>query len=173
MPKSIDVVTFVNTVSFLNLVNDDSVCLEKLGVIYVDGFYAKIILEVLSYTSLTRRSLDMTSLAKELLSRPLKIGLIGGTRDELERASHILSDESPVKFFLISHGYVDFNDSSNLNEIADAIMENNLDTVFVGLGSTLQERVSIELSKRTTGVIYYTCGGFLSQTAWAGVKLIN
>ena len=112
----------------------------------------------------------MTSLAKEILSKPLKIGLIGGTLNELERASHILSDKSPIKFFLISHGYIDFNDSSNLKEIADTIIENKLDTVFVGLGSTLQERVSIELSKRTTGVIYYTCGGFLSQTACAGLK---
>ena len=163
--KSGDVITFVNPFSFCTLIKQEASELSKLSAVYVDGFYAVLIIRFFTKKRIKRRSLDMTSLAKDKLQQHASVGLIGAREDELTKAADVLSRISMGKVYAIALGYLDFDDKIILNKLSDRIRGMDLTYVFVGLGSGMQENIALKLAMKSSQAVYYTCGGFITQTA--------
>ena len=163
-----DVITFVNPISFCTLIKQEASELDKLSAVYVDGFYAALMISLFTGKRVKRRSLDMTSLAKAKFKQHSSVGLIGAHQDELIKAVEVLSSISKGKIYAIAHGYLDFDDETILEEISDRIRACAPSYVFVGLGSGMQENISLRLASNSLQTVYYTCGGFITQTAQNG-----
>ena len=163
-----DVITFVNPISFCTLIKQEASDLAKLSAVYVDGFYAALIISFFTKKRIKRRSLDMTSIAKDKIQKHGAVGLIGARAGDLTKAVKVLSRTSKGKVFAIAHGYLDFEDEMILDELSERITASEPSYVFVGLGTGRQENVSLRLANSSSQAVYYTCGGFITQTAQIG-----
>jgi UDP-N-acetyl-D-mannosaminuronic acid transferase (WecB/TagA/CpsF family) len=91
---------------------------------------------------------------------------VGGTAEDAERFRHYLLTEHGLSDSQVvtSSGY----HSDVLQEVMRLVEEVRPDDVVLGLGAPTQERLARHCVARFPQVEFYTCGGFITQTALSG-----
>jgi N-acetylglucosaminyldiphosphoundecaprenol N-acetyl-beta-D-mannosaminyltransferase len=139
---------------------------------FVDGQFAVWLLRMLGY-SVTRASFDMTSLAPEIFrfceQKSKSIVFVGASAEDVEKFVGVVLDKYPeLKIPFYRNGY--FDGSSDFERTQRSIVEINPDFVICGMGAGKQEKFLMKLRDRGWLGTGYTCGGFIHQTAAAGIK---
>lgn len=167
-PKGIT--TFLNPFSYSVLRNNK--CLEEFDAIYVDGISMVLILGLFGI-SVTRRSFDMTSTAREVFlscrSASKSIAVIGSTDANARIFSEIIGTEFHGAHIVYSRGGYFTGDQEQLGSI-DEIVKINPDIVICGMGAGKQEQFLVDLKERGWSGSGFTCGGFIHQTAAKGIR---
>lgn len=166
LPLGQGIAVFLNPYSYLRL-RRSSELLQQVDRIYVDGAALVLALRCAGIRT-ERRSMDLTSMAPEVLERASRetetIALVGGEAGIAQQAGERLQAIlGPLNFVRIRSGY--FADGVERAQEIENLAQTGPDVVLAGMGSPLQERFLVDLQRagwRGTG---YTCGGFLHQTA--------
>lgn len=178
-PADAGIYTFLNPYSYLIIRRIKKGTLEDFDGIYIDGIALVTLLRLLKI-KLERKSFDMTTLGREILSNIANTGktvyFIGAKDGVVERAiqefKKIYPDLNVVGF---RHGY--FDSAKDITREITKILIANPDYLIVGMGTPFQENFLAKVKKAGWKGIAFTCGGFLHQTAKKGTiyypKLIN
>lgn len=178
-PSDSGIYTFLNPYSYLTIRRIKKRTLEDFDGIYIDGIALVILLRLLRIR-LERKSFDMTTLGREILSKIANtrrtVYFIGSKDGVAERAiqefKRIYPDLNVVGF---RHGY--FNNTQDITREIIKIVRTDPDYLIVGMGTPSQEDFLVKVKKAGWKGIAFTCGGFLHQTAKKGTtyypRLIN
>jgi len=118
----------------------------------------------------TRASFDYSSVASEVFEmateKKLSLALVGGKPSDINLAkSEILARHPGLDICFLSHGY--FKNAEERSLVIDSVK--CADVIVVGLGAPLQEKLCRDIKAvHKNGKLIFTCGGFLSQTAYQG-----
>lgn len=95
----------------------------------------------------------------------MSIAIIGGTSDELAIVCKYIEDRYKGINICFKHSsYID-----NATEVISALVSANPDALIVGMGTPKQESFILSVEDPLPMCkFYFTCGGFLSQTASSG-----
>jgi N-acetylglucosaminyldiphosphoundecaprenol N-acetyl-beta-D-mannosaminyltransferase len=167
MPKSRRIVTCLNHYTYY-LASQCEVQYDRFDYIAMDGILVQKLYNLLNGNKRTPRiSVDMTSLVPKIFDYAIEnnksVYFLGARQYEAEQFIDIIKLYFPK--LLISgyrNGY--FDSVQERLEFFNEIVQLNPDIIFIGTGTPLQDRMSLELqSLGYTGSIY-TCGGFIHQT---------
>ncbi|MEZ8130721.1 WecB/TagA/CpsF family glycosyltransferase [Enterovibrio norvegicus] len=116
---------------------------------------------------ITRASFDFSSIASDVFSNCVDFGipvaLVGGNEEEIVKARENISLKyKGINIVFYRDGYFTYDD---YDQISKEIISSGAKVVIVGMGTPLQEKFSIALSKRKFNGFIFTCGGFLTQTS--------
>ncbi|HBW84806.1 MAG TPA: glycosyltransferase [Gammaproteobacteria bacterium] len=139
---------------------------------FVDGQFSVWLLNALGF-NVTRKSFDMTSLAPEIFrfceQNTKSLVFIGASTEDVEKFVDVVLDNYPkLKILFYRNGFFDCN--SDLESTQRRIVEDNPDFVICGMGAGKQEEFLMKLRESGWFGTGYTCGGFIHQTASAGIK---
>ncbi|WP_217521013.1 WecB/TagA/CpsF family glycosyltransferase [Vibrio metschnikovii] len=165
--------TFVNPYSYELL--EESGLVSEFDGIFVDGIslvvaynfrhnFAKAKSEKIS-----RFSFDFTSLAPVVLSHcdmnKLNVALIGGTKEDCDRAKAVITSKYPTLNLTFSHsGYI--NSDAETQSVYENLNKAKVDVIICGMGTPLQEQFLVNCATNVPSLKFgFTCGGFLSQIA--------
>jgi len=138
---------------------------------FVDGSLLCRLSNLFRSRRLDRVSFDFSSIAHGVLSycntKGLRIGLLGGTAEEVSSASRYLAERYPqASFVFVEHGYFPDNE---IDEKIECLVNQGVQVAIVGLGTPKQEQFVLRLKENAKGpALLFTCGGFLSQTGLSG-----
>ena len=144
--------------------------------IFCDGSLFAKLCSIKSRQKINRISFDQTSAALDWIEFALRnemlVITIGGTKEESKIFKDFLCSKFAEKSNNI-HSLAGFNlDLNNLN-----IFKENNCLYVIGMGTPLQEEVLKEIAKNRIASkkknIFFTCGGFISQTANSTMKNNN
>lgn len=160
------VYTFLNPVSYLKALEYKDVFCRFDG-IYADG---ELLVAAIKHTygvTVTRRSMDMTSLAKKLFEYAEKNGrtvyIVASRQEKIEKAMLTFKEHYPcLRFAGYRNGY--FASEKEMDEEAERIAKLNPDFVVVGMGMLMQERFLLKVKEAGYKGIGFSCGGFIHQT---------
>lgn len=158
--------TYVNPYSIQLL---DENIINKIDNIYVDGITLVWLLNFTYGFKIKRSSFDLTSHADELFSSSYisnyKVGLIGGTKKEIEDTVTFFSERYPELNIDFYHsGYFEDDDLKHLIS-----KFKNCDFIICGMGTPKQEEFMIFLKHTFPyGKRIFSCGAFFSQTSSKG-----
>lgn len=169
-PDSHKLVTFLNPYSY-------QVARRNIGIfaefheIHCDGIALVLALRLFRF-SITRRSFDMTSVARDVLSEAndarFTVFLIGSTQPECEAAASAIKKAYPcIRMIGFRSGY--FSNNMERNNTLDLIKSLNPKIVIAGMGAPIQEKFLLDLSLIGWRGHGYTCGGFIHQLANSGI----
>jgi N-acetylglucosaminyldiphosphoundecaprenol N-acetyl-beta-D-mannosaminyltransferase len=157
---------FINPFSYYKLRSQE--ILKHFDGVFVDGISLVICCRIVRIL-IKRKSFDMTSLGKEVLSfcdqNQKKIYFIGAKEREIR--SFVGTIKSEFKDLIVSgsrNGYF-ASCQEEEKEIKKIVSEVKPDVVVVGMGSPLQEKFLIKLMKEGFEGVSFTCGGFIHQTS--------
>lgn len=161
--------SFLNPYSYSIVCSNEQV-IEGIDGWFVDGASLCYILRFFAGKKVTRASFDFSSIAGDIFDFCSKngysIGLVGGLEQEVFRTSQYLKKEYPkLDISYIHHGYFDVGLSQ---EMGREISLSGTDFLICGLGTPRQEEFVIEARKAAPKTVFFTCGGFISQTAMKG-----
>ncbi|WP_257324834.1 WecB/TagA/CpsF family glycosyltransferase [Pseudoalteromonas rhizosphaerae] len=165
------IATFVNPYSY-PILQDEPELWQAFNMIFSDGLLHTKLHNIFCENKIDRVSFDLSSIAKDTLLRAqeqrLKVAFIGG------KPEHAVA--LPAKLFvlfpnlIISYcrdGYFDLKDEKQrcFTELDNCTP----DIIIVGMGTPLQEQFLLQCVERVKSAReFYTCGGFLEQTATKG-----
>lgn len=165
--------SFLNPVSYLKA-KDCLKTFSRMDGLFADGNILAMAIRRKYRVKISRRSFDMTSLAKELFEYTERNGkelyLVGGTESDIEQSVNIIRHNYPkIKIAGAHHGYFDDNPNTGA-ELQREIIKLNPDYVIVGMGVCRQELFLDSLQSGGFKGIGFTCGGFFSQLAESGIE---
>lgn len=156
--------TFINPYSYLlarknkELFMDFNIMIDGILLVKLLGFVRK---------GIVRKSFDMTSMAntvfQEAVEHRKKIYFIGSSPAQISQAVANIKQNYPR---LIICGYRDgYIEEKDKTEVIQGILNINPDIVVCGMGTLLQEKFLLDLTREGWKGVGYTCGGFLSQSS--------
>jgi N-acetylglucosaminyldiphosphoundecaprenol N-acetyl-beta-D-mannosaminyltransferase len=163
-------VGFVNPFSY-PFVSQEARVRDGFDMWFVDGGLLCRLSNMFRLARLDRVSFDFSSVADNVFSlcnsMQLRVGLLGGTANELETARRYLEARYPhARFAFVENGF--FPDEDMDARIHDMAAQ-NLQIAVIGLGTPKQERFVLRLKEQVQApALLFTCGGFLSQTGVSG-----
>lgn len=166
LPMGQGIATFVNPYSYLRLRRDQGL-VARMDRVYVDGAAMVLALRAVG-VRVSRRSMDLTSMAPDVLGQAsrqgLSVALVGSEPGVAERAGALLEGEvGPLKLVRVRNGY--FAGTDEWAREIERLAELSPDIVLVGMGAPLQEAFLVDLQEAGWLGAGFTCGGFLHQTA--------
>lgn len=156
-------ITFVNPYSYGLLVEIDAQ--NKFDYIYADGISLVNVYNIFNKDSISRFSFDFTSVAHPSFDfftrKKLRVGLVGGTGDEVLKAKEVLLKHHTECDIVFCHdGYI----SSDFNQVIDNMIKLDVQVVIASMGTPLQELFLLECKEKMINLKFgFTCGGFFSQ----------
>jgi len=161
--------TFLNPHSYL-LLRSRPDLLSEFDAIFLDGSSMVVAVRILLGRRIRRRSLDMTSLAPELLAgvseRQQRLAVIGGAPGVAGKAIRSWQARvGPLQVVHESSGY--FDSPEERRAVLEETVARDPDVVLVGMGAPLQEQLLVDLKALGWSGLGLTCGGFLHQSASA------
>lgn len=165
------VATFVNPFSYPILINKPELY-NQFNFIFSDGSLHTKLHNLFCENKIDRVSFDLSSIARDTLLRAqeqqLKVAFIGGKPEHADALPTKLLSLFPN--LIISYcrdGY--FNLQDDKQHCFTELVKCSPDIVIVGMGTPLQEKFLLECVERVESAKeFYTCGGFLEQTATKG-----
>lgn len=170
IPCEKSLITYLNPYSYL-LIRKQIGIIEDFNVVNYDGFLLSWLMRLIGIKQ-NRISFDMTSFAPVffdcLVKRRCNVFFVGGEPGIADKAVSKLKDNYPSLIVSgIRHGF--FSGPEERNNFINRLVLLSPDYVVVGMGAPLQEQFLVDLKKAGWNGVGYTCGGFLHQTAKAGV----
>lgn len=167
--KGNKVVTFLNPFSYLVL-RKSKIRFDKIDSIFIDGI-ALVLFMRLKGIKCKRNSFDMTSLAPKVFrycsDSEKKIYFMGAKEDEISNAVQKIKNKfTSLDIVGFRNGYFEGKDSGS---VCESIIMTKPDVVILGMGTPMQENISILLKNKGFEGTIFTCGGFFHQTA-KGIK---
>lgn len=164
------VATFVNPFSY-QLLADRAELLSYFNLILSDGILHTKLHNYYCKNKIDRVSFDLSSIANDVLERAsekaLKVAFIGGKQSHIE-----VLEENLLRLFpnlIVSYTSNGYMDESKKIECITELKSCSPDIVIVGMGTPLQEEFLISCIKNgVEAKEFYTCGGFIEQTATKG-----
>lgn len=160
-------VTFINPFGY-HLYRRNKELYESFDAIYVDGMLMCKFINILYGLSITRRSFDYTSIAKQLFSIAQENGkslyLIGASDMEIRQTISMIKKDYP-KLNLLGFRNGFFSNNDERSDTLEAIKNMNPDFVIVGMGAVLQEKFIIDLHDVGYSGKSFSCGGYLRQAS--------
>lgn len=164
--------TFLNPVSYLDAVKNVHT-FDEFDVIFADGSILVSMIRLVNRKSLTRRSFDMTSMAKEVFNYASSHGktvyLLGTTEENLEKTVARISEDFPAMNILGFRNGFFSSEKEKLEAIAQ-INQLNPDILIVGMGIVKQETFLLKAKENGFSGAGFSCGGFLHQYAINGKR---
>jgi N-acetylglucosaminyldiphosphoundecaprenol N-acetyl-beta-D-mannosaminyltransferase len=165
-----ELVAFLNPFSYLKL-RKKLYLLEEMDTLHFDGIVLSCLINLLGVRQ-ERTSFDMTSLApivfKNAELQKKSIYIIGSMQGVAEEVVKKLKQEYPsLQVKGVRNGF--FSSEEERNLVLDEIKSRQPKIVIVGMGTPYQEEFLVDLKKKGWIGTAYTCGGFLHQTAQAGL----
>lgn len=166
-------ISFVNPFSYAIIAKDQKL-IESVDYWFVDGALLCCLANLFrsgSQARLDRVSFDFSSSAGLVfdasIAGSLRIGLIGATANEINKAEVYLRNRYPeLQIAYLHHGHFDTGDDELQ---AKAIINSNVDLLIVGMGTPRQERFILKVKEKLNKrALLFTCGGFLTQTGLSG-----
>lgn len=159
--------TFLNPVSYLTAL-DNKELFARFDGIFADGSILVAAIHLVYGKTVTRRSLDMTSLAPKLLAYAEANGksvyIVASRQEQVEKAVKIFIERYPkLNIAGYRNGY--FASEEEQQTVAQHIIDVNPDFLIVGMGVLMQERFLLKVKDSGYKGIGFTCGGFIHQTA--------
>lgn len=159
--------TFLNPVSYLSAL-DHKELFSHFDGIFADGSLLVSAIKIVYGMTVTRRSLDMTSLAPLLLGYAEReektIYVVASKHEQVEKAVEVFRERYPrIRIIGYRNGY--FSSEEEQEVEAKHIAELTPDFVIVGMGILAQERFLLKMKDAGFKGIGFTCGGFIHQTA--------
>lgn len=159
--------------SFLNpygyhLMRKNQVVFDNLDGLFFDGILLCIIYQLIYRKRITRRSFDMTTVARDLFNRVNNTGesiyFIGAKQHQIEISIKQYTINYPnLNIIGYRNGYFKGNDE--LEDTITEIINIAPDFVVVGMGAIKQEYFIYRLKEKGFQGIAFTCGGFLHQSS--------
>ena len=159
--------SFLNPVSYLDALKHKELFGQMDG-LFADGSLLVAAIKLCYGTKVTRRSLDMTSIGKDVLEasaeRGKSIYIVASRQKEVEQAVSVFKEKFPgVNIIGYRNGY--FANEREQDEEARHISELNPDYLIVGMGIVKQELFLLKVKSAGYKGIGFSCGGFIHQTA--------
>lgn len=137
---------------------------------YSDGALLCFLSNIYRKSKIDRVSFDFSSVADSVFSecanRNLKVALIGGVEGEANVASeYIKSRHASVQICYARNGYLS---RCELDKVVNELNVNQIDVVIVGMGTPHQEEFILNIKNDINAQYFFTCGGFITQTASKG-----
>ena len=159
--------SFLNPVSYLDALKHKKLFGQMDG-LFADGSLLVAAIKLCYGTKVTRRSLDMTSIGKDVLEasteRGKSIYIVASRQKEVEQAVSVFKEKFPgVNIIGYRNGY--FANEREQDEEARHITELNPDYLIVGMGIVKQELFLLKVKSAGYKGIGFSCGGFIHQTA--------
>lgn len=159
--------SFLNPVSYLDALKHKELFGQMDG-LFADGSLLVAAIKLCYGTKVTRRSLDMTSIGKDVLEvsaeRGKSIYIVASRQKEVEQAVSVFKEMFPgVNIIGYRNGY--FANEQEQDEEAKHITELNPDYLIVGMGIVKQELFLLKVKSAGYKGIGFSCGGFIHQTA--------
>ena len=160
-------VTFINPYGY-HLYRKNQALYESFDAIYVDGIMMCKFINALYGLSISRRSFDYTSIAKQLFSiaqdKGKSIYLIGASDLEIKQTVDLIKKDYPkLNVAGFRNGF--FSSGDERNEAIQIIKDLNPDYVIVGMGAVLQEKFIVDLHEAGYAGKSFSCGGYLRQAS--------
>ncbi|QTL36100.1 WecB/TagA/CpsF family glycosyltransferase [Pseudoalteromonas viridis] len=168
---SIVIATFVNPFSY-SILQSRPELVEQFNYIFSDGILHTKLHNLFCDNKIDRVSFDLSSIAKDTLLRAenkgLRVAFIGGKPEHAAVLEQKMKELFPqLQVCICRDGY--FDNDEQKSQAVDEIMLAKPDIVIVGMGTPLQEEFLLKcVAKNTSANEFYTCGGFLEQTATKG-----
>lgn len=161
--------SFLNPVSYIDALKHKEL-FSKLDGLFADGSLLVTAVRLVYGKTVTRRSLDMTSLGKELMELSAKskksIYIVASKQDDVETAVRMFKVSFPgVNIVGYRNGY--FSNEEEINQEVEHIIEISSDFLIVGMGIVKQENFLLRVRDAGYKGIGFTCGGFIHQTAYS------
>lgn len=162
-------ISFVNPYSYF-ILNDRPDLLVEIESLYIDGaLLVKLYNFFNSQKAVARVSFDFSSIAEDVFSHSdenrKSVSLVGGSEFENNLALQKLSFKYPnIDFSFSRNG---FFTGHEMDAFISDLARSDVDVVICGMGTPLQEEFLVKLKHcmRDKGVLLFTCGGFITQTA--------
>lgn len=159
--------SFLNPVSYLDALKHKKLFGQMDG-LFADGSLLVAAIKLCYGKKVTRRSLDMTSIGKDVLEasaeRGKSIYIVASRQKEVEQAVSVFKEMFPgVNIIGYRNGY--FANEQEQDEEAKHITELNPDYLIVGMGIVKQELFLLKVKSAGYKGIGFSCGGFIHQTA--------
>lgn len=166
LPMEQGAATYLNPYSYLRLRRFPGL-LERMDRVYLDGAAMVLALRMVG-VKVARRSMDLTSMAPDVLGRASlegrSVAFVGSEPGVAEQAvERLQSVIGPLKVVRVRDGY--FTGPEDWSREVQGLVELSPDVVLVGMGTPLQERFLADLTGAGWRGAGFTCGGFLHQTA--------
>jgi len=160
-------ITFINPYSY-HLVRKNTNLYEKFDGIFIDGFLMCVFIKLFYNKKISRRSFDMTTVAKDLFSNVEKNGknifLVGAKWEEIKSmVKNIYILYPNINIVGYRSGF--FNSEDEYDNCINKILSLNPDYVIVGMGAILQEKFLVDLSDGGFLGTGFTCGGYIRQAS--------
>ena len=165
--KKNKVYSFINPYGY-HLLRKNIDLYNQLDGLFVDGILMCIYIRIFYKYKITRRSFDMTTVARDLFAR-LKnsretIYFVGAKQNEIETTVSLIRATYPtIQIKGFRNGY--FGSDQERLECMNEIVDLDPDFVVVGMGAILQEKFIVQLHKQGFKGISFTCGGYLRQAS--------
>lgn len=171
IPCENSLITYLNPYSYL-LMRKQVKTIESFDVVNYDGFLLSWLMRLLGIKQ-ERTSFDMTSFAPVffdfLAKRKCNVFFVGSEPGVADKAVRELKVNYPSLIVSgVRHGF--FCDSEERDKFISKLVLLNPDYVVVGMGTPVQEQFLVDLKGAGWDGVGYTCGGFLHQTAKAGIR---
>lgn len=158
--------TFLNPYGY-NLVRKKVEIFDTIDGIFFDGILLCLFYRIFYGKKISRRSFDMTTVARNLFDRISTtnetIYFIGAREEEIQRTMVKFKEQFGLNIVGYRNG---FFQSPEEREIAiKKIIDTAPDFVIVGMGAIIQDQFIVDLKKSNYTGIAFTCGGFLHQAA--------
>lgn len=165
------VATFVNPFSY-QILQSQPALYKQFNYIFSDGALHTKLHNKFCENKINRVSFDFSSIAKDTLLRAekehLKVAFIGGKPEHADELPHKMKALFPrLNIAYCRDGY--FNSDDEKQSCFNGLQALSPDIVIVGMGTPLQEHFLLQCLNRLKDTKeFYTCGGFLEQTATKG-----
>jgi N-acetylglucosaminyldiphosphoundecaprenol N-acetyl-beta-D-mannosaminyltransferase len=165
------IATFVNPFSYPILLDKPDLS-SRFNLIFSDGALHTKLHNMFCVNKIDRVSFDLSSIAKDTLLRAqkmnLRIAFIGGKPEHSEALPCKLLELFPeLNIVFCRDGY--FGDEKEKKECIVDLKGSQPDIVIIGMGTPLQEEFLLKVVDGLPSTReFYTCGGFLEQTATKG-----
>ena len=160
--------TCVNSYAYL-FARKDIPLYDRMDGIFVDGMWLCKFLRIFWGKKITRRSFDMTSMARDLFERlnapdnNQSIYFLGSRPEQVKAATELFARSYPgMKIAGCRDGY--FKSDEERIGAARAIVSLTPDFAIMGMGKPAQEQFACLLREQGFKGIIFTCGGFLHQS---------
>lgn len=165
------IATFVNPFSYPILLDKPDLS-SRFNLIFSDGALHTKLHNIFCKNKIDRVSFDLSSIAQDTLIRAqknqLKVAFIGGKPEHANALPGKLLELFPgLNIALCRDGY--FNGEQEKAECIKELHTLEPDIVIIGMGTPLQEEFLLKAVESVSSAReFYTCGGFLEQTATKG-----
>lgn len=165
------VATFVNPFSY-PILSDKEDLVERFNFIFSDGALHTRLHNIFCNNKIDRVSFDLSSIAKCTLQRAqqkgLRVAFIGGKPEHANALPSKITELFPgLNIVFCRDGY--FKRDDEKLHCFEQLRQTFPDIVIIGMGTPLQEEFLLKcLDSVPSALEFYTCGGFLEQTATKG-----